>query len=84
MASRCAGGGSGWVLGIISSPKSGDAVAQPPTPKSGRVTIPGGVHNCGDVALRDGVVGADGLGLGILEVSPMILQPERFCDSMVL
>ena len=41
-------------------------------------------RSCGDVALRDGVVGADGLGLGILEVSRMILQPERFCDSMVL
>ena len=37
-------------------------------PREDGVTIPGGVQNRGDVALRDVGSGHGGLGLGILEV----------------
>ena len=41
MASSCTRGGSGWMLGKISSPKS-DAVLEQAAQGGGRVTIPGG------------------------------------------
>ena len=40
MTSSCAGGGPGWIPGRISSPKSGDAVAQ--LPREWGLTVPGG------------------------------------------
>ena len=67
--------GEGQVGPDIISPKSGDAVAQ--LPREDGVTIPGGVQNHGDVALRD--VGQwarwGGLGLGILEVFSNLNDP---------
>ena len=61
-ALSCARGGSGWILGTISSPKewqcSGTAALG-----GGGVTIPGGAQNHGDVALRD-VVSGHGWGWG--------------------
>ena len=62
MASRCTRGGSGWIMGKISSLKSGAAVAQ--LPREWGVTIPGGVQNRGDVALRDVGSGHGGVGWG--------------------
>ena len=43
MASRCARGGSGWILGKNYSQKSGEALAQA-AQGGGGVTIPGGVQ----------------------------------------
>ena len=43
MASSCTRRGSGWILGKISSPKSGDALEQA-AQGGGRVTVPGSVQ----------------------------------------
>lgn len=43
MASSCTRGGSGWMLGKISFPKSGE-VLEWAVQGSGEVTIPGGVQ----------------------------------------
>ena len=47
----------------------------------GGVTVPGGVKNCGDLALRNTVSGSDGDGLGL---DYMILGVfSNFNDSLI-
>lgn len=43
MALSCATGGSGWILGEISSPSSGDTLERA-AQGGGRVTVPGSVQ----------------------------------------
>lgn len=75
MASRCARGDSGWVLGKNSSLKSGNAPAQA---AQGRVSVPGvvpGLWGCGTEG--------DGHGEGWIGDPRGLFQPEWFCGSMI-
>lgn len=56
-------GGSGWIFEAICFPKSDWALAQADQKGEG-VTIPGVYQHCGDVALRDSVIGHSGVGWG--------------------
>ena len=58
MASGCARGGSGWILGTSSSPKSSQALAQLP----GWLGIPRGVHPVGMQHWGTWAVGMVGVG----------------------
>ena len=75
MASGCARGGSGWILGKNSSPKSGDALEWG---AQGRVGSPslGVLQSHGDVALRDVISGHGGVGWVGLGDLGALLQPE--------
>ena len=63
MASSCARGGSGWILGTISSPKEQCCSGTAAQGGEG-VTVHGGVQS-GDVALRDVGSGHGEGGLGL-------------------
>ena len=55
-------GGSGWILSsILSSPKSGDAVAQ--AAQGAGIHHPGGIPECGDVEPGDMINGHVGAGV---------------------
>ena len=59
-ALSCTRGGSGWIL---SSPKSGDAVAQ--AAQGVGIHHPGGIPGCGDVAPGDVISGHGGAAVGL-------------------
>jgi len=84
MASSCARGGSGWIL-AVTSPKKQWCTGTG-CPRSGGVTIPGGVPEtcrCGTWghSLVGKVVGRWMLGLGD---HVGLFQPQQFYDCMIL
>ena len=65
----CGRGGSGCVLETISSPKSSDAVAQLPQ-ELVESPLQEVFHSCGDVAVRDMVMGVVRWGWGSVRAFP--------------